>query len=133
MDRSWVNMHKIRIPLGQEHYNLRSSKPPHFSMSSPIRASDRLALQYIYGSVVHYRPGDKLAPRVLEDFELVLMIEGTASYRLGGKEHKAPPGSIILARPDFQETYTWDTKSATRHAYVHFDIESVPREWPALG
>ena len=52
-------------------------------MSSPIRASDRLALQYIYGSVVHYRPGDKLPPRVLEDFELVLMIEGTASYHLG--------------------------------------------------
>jgi len=126
-------MHKIRIPLDLPRYKSPSSSHPNFFMSSRIRESDRLALKYIYGSVVHYRPGDKLAPRVLEDFELVLMIEGTASYRLGGKEHKAPPGSIILARPNFQETYTWDTKSTTRHAYVHFDIESVPREWPALG
>ena len=125
-------MHKIRIPLGPERYNLRSSKHPRFSMSSPIRASDRLALQYIYGSVVHYRPGDKLPPRVLEDFELVLMIEGTASYQLGDEAWQAPPGSFILARPGFQEAYTWDAKSPTRHAYVHFDIESIPRDWPAL-
>jgi hypothetical protein len=47
----------------------------------PIPVSPRLELKYIYGSVVHYRPGDKLAPRVLQDFELVLMIEGTANYR----------------------------------------------------
>ena len=39
-----------------------------------------LALKYVYGSVVHYRPGDKLATRVLSDFELVLMIEGTAKF-----------------------------------------------------
>jgi len=98
-------------------------------MASPIRKSERLALKYIYGSVVHYRPGDKLTPRTLEDFELVLMIEGTANYELGGEARRAPPGSIILARPGFQEAYTWDKKSTTRHAYVHFDIEAVPGGW----
>ena len=98
-------------------------------MSSRIRASAHLALKYIYGSVVHYRPGDKLAPRLLQDFELVLMIEGTANYRLGEVDHKAPPGSLILARPGFQEAYSWDTGGATRHAYVHFDIAAVPQGW----
>jgi AraC-like DNA-binding protein len=98
-------------------------------MSSHIRESAHLALKYIYGSVVHYRPGDKLAPRVLQDFELVLMIEGTANYRLGDVDHMAPPGSLILARPGFKETYSWDTGGATRHAYVHFDIEAVPSGW----
>jgi len=101
-------------------------------MSPPIPASDRLALKYIYGSVVHYRPGDKLSQRTLEDFELVLMIEGTAIYHLGSVGHKAPPGSIIIARPGFQETYTWDAKSPTRHAYVHFDAECFPLDWPRL-
>jgi AraC family transcriptional regulator of arabinose operon len=102
-------------------------------MSSLILKSERLALKYIYGSVVHYRPGDKLAPRVLNDFELVLMIEGTANYDLDGHALSAPRGSIILARPGFQETYTWDKTSTTRHAYVHFDIETVPSDWPSLG
>jgi AraC-like DNA-binding protein len=88
-----------------------------------------LALKYVYGSVVHYRPGDKLAPRVLSDFELVLMIEGTAKYRFNGIDHKVPPGSMILARPGFCETYTWDTDIVTRHAYVHFDIASMPADW----
>jgi len=98
-------------------------------MSSRIRESAHLALKYIYGSVVHYRPSDTLAPRLLQDFELVLMIEGTANYRLGEVDHKAPPGSLILARPGFQEAYSWDTGGATRHAYVHFDIEAVPQGW----
>jgi AraC-like DNA-binding protein len=44
-------------------------------------------------------------------------------------DHKAPPGSLILARPGFQEAYSWDTSGATRHAYVHFDIEAVPQGW----
>lgn len=126
-------MHKIRIKLDLCRCNFRSFRGPCFSMSSPIRKSERLALKYIYGSVVHYRPGDKLALRVLEDFELVLMIEGTANYDLDGVARQAPPGSIILARPGFQETYTWDKMSSTRHAYVHFDIETVPRDWPALS
>ena len=93
----------------------------------------RLELKYIYGSVVHYRPGDKLAPRVLQDYEVVLMIEGTANYRLGPVDHKAPPGSLILARPGFQETYSWDTGVATRHAYVHFDFAAVPGDWPRMS
>ena len=58
----------------------------------PIPVSPRLELKYIYGSVVHYRPGDKLAPRVLQDFELVLMIEGTANYRLGAVDHRRRRG-----------------------------------------
>jgi AraC family transcriptional regulator len=107
MDGSWVNMHTIRIPLDLERHNFRIFSHSSFSMSSPIRESDRLALKYIYGSVVH--------------------------YRLCGEGLSAPPGSIILARPGFQETYTWDATSPTRHAYVHFDIESIPREWPSRG
>ena len=131
MGWSWLNMHKIRIRLDLCRHKLQSFRRHCFSMRSPIRKSERLALKYIYGSVVHYRPGDKLTPRTLEDFELVLMIEGTANYELGGDARRAPPGSIILARPGFQEAYTWDKKSTTRHAYVHFDIETVPRDWPS--
>jgi len=90
----------------------------------------RLRLRYLYGTVVAYRPGDELPPRVLEDYEIVLMLEGTASYRADGKMHKVPPDGIILARPGFREKYTWDAHRRTRHAYLHFDFAAPPRELP---
>ena len=67
-----------------------------------------LILKYLYGGVVHYRPGESLMPRVLKDYELVLIIEGVATYRLEGREYLARPGSFILARPGFREAYQWD-------------------------
>jgi AraC-like DNA-binding protein len=90
----------------------------------------RLRLRYLYGTVVSYRPGDELPPRVLEDYEIVLMLEGTASYHLGSEMHKVPPGAIILARPGFREKYAWDRQRPTRHAYLHFDFAVPPRELP---
>jgi len=94
---------------------------------------DALVLKYLYGGVVHYRPGDRLVPRTLKDYELVLMIEGTATYRHDDEEHQAPPGSVILARPDFRESYRWDRRLATRHAYIHFNIATIPSDWPDPG
>ena len=92
-----------------------------------------LILKYLYGGVVHYRPGDSLKPRVLKDYELVLIIEGVATYRLDGREYLARPGSVILARPGFREAYQWDRGIPTRHAYVHFDMEIIPADWPDPG
>jgi AraC-like DNA-binding protein len=93
----------------------------------------KLRLRYLYGTVVAYRPGDELPTRVLEDYEIVLMLEGTASYRLEGKMHKVPPGGIILARPGFREEYAWDPQRRTRHAYLHFDFAAPPRELPPFS
>ena len=92
----------------------------------------RLELAYLYGGVVHYRPGENLPSRVLSDFELVLIIEGHVTYRADGRDHAAPPGSVILARPGSHEGYLWDTAAPTRHAYFHFDIESMPEDWPPV-
>ena len=136
MGEGLINMHKIRIracrAAGRSAMVFVVIKPPP-PMSHAITPPSRLALKYIYGSVVRYRPGDKLAPRVLSDYELVLMIEGTANYRLNGVDHKVPPGGMILARPGFRETYTWDSSVETRHAYVHFDIATLPADWPPVG
>lgn len=90
-----------------------------------------LVLKYLYGGLVHYRPGQSLAPRVLPDYELVLVIEGQVTYRANRLIHHASPGSVILARPGFHETYVWDPGVLTRHAYVHFDIEQLPPHWPS--
>lgn len=97
---------------------------------SPIPS---VALRYLYGGVVQYRPGDRLAPRVLPDFELVLIIEGTSTYRVDGTTHVATPGNVILARPGFHEVYVWDPAFLTRHAYLHFDLSALPTDWPPLA
>ncbi|MBN2021357.1 MAG: helix-turn-helix transcriptional regulator [Pirellulales bacterium] len=99
-----------------------------FPVSRP--AVGRLELAYLYGGVVQYCAGETLGPRMLGDYELVLIIEGQVSYRLDHREHRAPPGSILLARPGFHEAYRWDPVVPTRHAYFHFDIVRPAYDWP---
>ena len=97
------------------------------------RRDECLRLDYVYGGTVTYRPGETLGPRVLTDYELVLIIEGQVSYCRDEHEHSAPPGTIILARPGFHESYRWDPQRETRHGYLHFNLDSIPREWPELA
>lgn len=96
----------------------------------PMPRSARLELSYLHGGVALYRPGESLAPRILRDYEFVLLQEGRAMYRADGRDYPLAPGSAVLARPGFQEIYEWDKSGRTRHAYFHFGIESIPSGWP---
>ncbi|HMP75932.1 MAG TPA: AraC family transcriptional regulator [Kiritimatiellia bacterium] len=96
-----------------------------------LKSGPCLELAYLHGGIVHYRPGDRLAPRVLWDHELVLMLEGNAVYELDGKRHALAPGTAILARPGAREAYVWDRHGVTRHAYFHFGVRRIPADWPA--
>jgi AraC family transcriptional regulator len=87
-------------------------------------------LTYLHGGVVWYRPGDTLGPRVMADFEVVLIVDGHVVYSADGQTYHAPPGAIILPRPGFHEFYRWDPQQQTQHAFVHFKIETTPRHWP---
>jgi len=82
---------------------------------------------------VGYRPGDTLGPRVLGDYELVLILDGHVSYSCNGEEFKAHPGTVIFSRMGFSETYRWDPERETRHIYCHFDVDRVPSYWPVMG
>jgi len=101
------------------------------SYSSPASRAEHLELSFLYGGFVQYRPGETLGPRVLPDWEMVLIIEGRVVYSADGREYVAPPGSLILARPGFSETYRWDPVGETHHAYFHFGVEHLPADWPA--
>jgi AraC-like DNA-binding protein len=95
-----------------------------------LAAGDRLELSYLHGGVAQFRAGDTLGPRVLPDFELVLIIEGDVRYDADGCEYQAPARSILFTRPGFHETYYWDPAGPTRHAYFHFGILALPQSWP---
>jgi len=90
-----------------------------------------LKLAYVRGGgVATYLPGENFGPRRLRDYELVWIVSGSATYRRGEASYDAPAGSVILAQPHANEMYSWDARRMSRHAYFHFDIITVPPDWP---
>ena len=98
--------------------------------SLQIPRQSRLRLGYLYGGSVRYQPGDTLGPRLLTDYELILLAEGHAVYEVAETSHKLSPGDFLLARPGFHERYVWDKRDYTRHSYFHLGIEAIPHDWP---
>jgi len=90
----------------------------------------RLQLRHLYAGSAVYLPGDRFGPRTLGDYELVLITTGSARYTADGQTHEARAGSLILARPGFEETYEWDRQQTSRHLYFHFDPVRFPDDWP---
>ena len=70
---------------------------------------------------------------MLRDFEFVWVIEGDeVEYRRGGETVPAPPGSIVLCRPEATDFFRWGLQGRTRHGYFHFGVLSLPEGWPPL-
>lgn len=97
--------------------------------SGKLRKGARLELSYLHGGEVVYQPGETLGPRSLNDFELVYIIEGTVTYETADQSHTVAPGGFILGRPGNSETYRWDPRNRTRHAFFHFGINHYPSDW----
>lgn len=98
-----------------------------------LKRGIRLELNYLHGGEATYLPGQSLPHRMLADFELVFMIEGTVIYCSDGEPYEVPPGAFIIGRPEFQESYRWDPSHPTRHAFFHFGIDRIPADWPATA
>jgi AraC family transcriptional regulator len=92
--------------------------------------SGRLELHGLYGGFGTFLAGETLGPRTLADYELVWIINGHVVYHADDQNYDAPPGALILARPGVRESYTWDRRSTTRHAFFHFSFTRVPHDWP---
>lgn len=92
--------------------------------------SEILQLRYVWGGSASYPAGASLGPRVLEDFELVWIVAGQVTYTVDGRELEATPGTVLLARPGFHETYRWDPDHPSRHAFLHFAAAELPADWP---
>ncbi|GAA2107641.1 hypothetical protein GCM10009841_27770 [Microlunatus panaciterrae] len=97
--------------------------------------------------VADYRPGSSYGPRLLTDFELVWLLEGSAVWRsqqldaagavLAEDSQLLRPGMIALARAGTRDSYQWDRDRSSRHAYVHFqvlELGALPpaADWPTV-
>lgn len=89
-----------------------------------------LELEYLYGGLSLYRAGEVLGPRRIRDYELFFMLESSATYYTNGRRYAATPGALILTRPDFKETFKWSPYPRARLFYLHFNIRSLPADWP---
>ncbi len=67
----------------------------------------------------------------MRDFEFVWIIQGDCEYRWNERVVAAPEGSIVLCRPGGTDSFRWDERRQTRHAFFHFDILEFPKSWPA--
>ena len=97
------------------------------------KTGSRLKLGYLYSGVTLYQPGEVLDgrfPRLMKDFEGVLIIEGHPVFETQYGKCSLKPGSIVLSRPGLNETCRWDANNQTHHAYFHFSIEEIPVDWP---
>lgn len=83
-------------------------------------------------AVADYPPGATFGPRVVSSFELVWLLSGSVTWvghtdEVGSRQElQLVPGMLLLTRPGMREEYRWDERRATRHGYVHFDIEPAP-------
>ena len=98
-----------------------------------LNIGTHLKLGYLYSGTALYQPGEVLEgryPRLLKDFEGVLIIEGYPVYETQHGKYQLEPGSIVLAQPGLSETSYWDPERQTFHAYFHFALEEIPSDWP---
>ena len=86
-----------------------------------------------------YPAGSRFGPRVLDDFELVLVVTGSAELELDDHREILLPGTWVLSRPGMRDSYRWDPDRLCRHLYVHFELDPdvdtagwpLVRHWPA--
>ncbi|MBM7790777.1 helix-turn-helix domain-containing protein [Tenggerimyces flavus] len=86
-------------------------------------------------AVAHYPPKATYGPRVLDDFEFVWMLSGSARWECGDLDLPLRPGTLLLARPGMRHRFAWDPRRPTAHAYAHFSVPSrgllpAPDTWP---
>jgi AraC-like DNA-binding protein len=73
-------------------------------------------------AVANYPPGARFGPRILDDFELVWLLSGSARWRehATAPELSLAPGHILLVPRGARDEFRWDPTVPTRHGYAHF-------------
>ncbi len=68
-------------------------------------------------------PGAIFGPRTSPHYEMLWLMEGEATARVGKQVIQCKEGTILLRRAGVQDYYEWSTQHRTVHAYIHFDLD----------
>ncbi|WP_049580488.1 AraC family transcriptional regulator [Streptomyces sp. SBT349] len=86
-------------------------------------------------TVADYPPGSAFGPRRARSHEFVWLLAGSATWSHGGEPLPLVPGTLLLVRPGMRDTFHWDPRRPTRHAYVHFRLAGdwgPDGDWPLV-
>jgi AraC family transcriptional regulator len=91
--------------------------------------------------VAQYPPAASFGPRLLSEYEFVWLLDGSAVWTAlsPGRDAGAPPdlhaslqpNMLLLAPNGVIDSYHWDDRVPSRHAWAHFRIEDPGRLGPA--
>jgi AraC-like DNA-binding protein len=77
--------------------------------------------------VITYPAGSSFGPRRLADYELLLVVTGSARLRLDQHDLLLAAGSVMLSCPGAVDHYRWDALRPTTHYWAHFDLTDRSR------
>ncbi|MEV0151829.1 MULTISPECIES: AraC family transcriptional regulator [unclassified Nonomuraea] len=84
-------------------------------------------------TVADYPPGSAFGPRVARSYQFVWLLRGSATWRWDDVLLPIVPGELLLIRPGMRDSFRWDPRTPTRHAYVHFSLTGYGEvAWPLV-
>ena len=81
----------------------------------------------VFGDVV-YEPGGTCGPRVQQDYQLVVLVEGEARADVEGREVRIGAGQVGLFRPGWREFFRLSETRKTHHTWCSVHPSLVPVE-----
>ncbi|SEU47211.1 helix-turn-helix transcriptional regulator [Nonomuraea wenchangensis] len=84
-------------------------------------------------TVADYPPGSAFGPREARSYQFVWLLRGSATWVWDDVLLPLVPGKLLLIRPGMRDSFRWDPRTMTRHAYVHFTLDGHGRpDWPLV-
>ncbi|MGN9840144.1 helix-turn-helix domain-containing protein [Nonomuraea sp. H19] len=84
-------------------------------------------------SVADYPPGSTFGPRNARSYQFVWLLRGSATWLWDDVVLPLVPGKLLLIRPGMHDSFRWDPRIPTRHAYVHFTLTAPAQaNWPLV-
>ncbi len=84
-----------------------------------------------YANFYSCLPGERIGPRFIYDFQLLLIQDGQGEVRIDNRLYDASAGDVFFFRPGQQHRITSATSSALRLLGIHFVFEDP--DWDEVG
>jgi AraC family transcriptional regulator len=81
-------------------------------------------------AVADYPPGSTFGPRDARTYEFVWLLSGSATWHWDDMRVPLAPGTLLLVRPGMRDSFQWDPRRPTRHAYLHFTLSGSGQHIP---
>lgn len=90
--------------------------------------------------IAEYPPSAHYGPRTLGRHQLLWLLTGSVTWRVEPagaphlrSEHVLRPGTLALVRPGLTDSFAWDRKVSSSHAFVHFDVGDAGSPPASMG